>query len=314
MFLRVRGETGWSQQRLGAVVGLDQGQISALERGTSRLWNVRLVAGVAQGLRICGGLLNFPDFGVTVDATAGCPSLGIARRKVVSCVDRRDFGQHIAGLILGVAGAADLDIDRLISLLPQAEPAGARHIGSADVETIEQITAAYMRQDFAHGGGLIRDAADAQLRTVLPLLNAQVTPGLRPRLDAATARLAMQAGWISFECNHHEAARRLWMIGLDLARHCEHPQATDLTIFLLLNMADQSMHLGRFDEALHLTRIGETAAVGRHPVSDSTFSLLANIQARACADKGDAAGCDRALGQGIDHLSKSRPVTAPPYG
>ena len=50
---------------------------------------------------------------------------------------------------------------------------------------------------------------------------------MRPRLYLATARLATQAGWMSFQVNQHEAARRLWMIALDVARDAEHPLGTD---------------------------------------------------------------------------------------
>lgn len=307
VFLRIREHTGWSQRRLGAVVDLDQSQISAIERGASRLWHVRLVAGVARGLRIPAALLNFPDIGVTVGAT------GIAVRKDVSWVDRRDFGQHIAGLVLGIAAAAGLDIDRLRALLPQAEPTGNRQIGIADVEVIEQLTATFRSQDFAGSSGLARDAAVAQVSATLPLLGAQIAPELQPRLLLAAADLAAQAGWMSFTANQHEAARRLWMIGLDLARSTDHPQGTDLTVYLLGEMVLQAVHLGRPKEAVHLVRIGDTAAIGQYPVSESTFGLLANIQAQAYAAYGDAKGCDRACGQAVEHFSSIDPAASPPW-
>jgi transcriptional regulator with XRE-family HTH domain len=273
-FVTVRELTGWSQQTLGGVTGLDQTRISAIERGMDRLRDIELIAAVGQGLSIPPVLLNFPDIGVTVGAA------GVAGRKDVSWVDRRDFGQHIAAAVLGIAGATGLDTDRLLALLPPAEPTGTRHIGAADVEIIEQLTTGFMRQDFAHGSGLIRDAAIAQLHTVLPLLQAQVSPEVRPRLMLATAYLALMAGYMSFECNQHEAARRLWMIGLDLARNTDHPQADDLTVYLLYDMALQSAQLNRPDEALHLVRIGRAAVAGKHLVSAATISCLVNVQAR----------------------------------
>ncbi|MCA1670796.1 MAG: hypothetical protein LC799_00855 [Actinobacteria bacterium] len=230
-------------------------------------------------------------------------------------MDRRDFGQHVAGLVLGIAGATGLDTGRLLALLPQSEPTGARHIGAADVEFIEQTTAAFARQDFAHGSGLSRDAAVEQVRAVLPLLNAQVDSELRPRLMLATAQLAMMAGWMSFECTQQDAARRLWMIGLDLARHSEHPRGADLSAFLLYDMALQAVHLDRPQEALHLVRIGENAAaVGGYPVSASTTGSLAGIRARAHAAEGDSAACDRALGQAEEHFAAMDPATTPPWG
>jgi DNA-binding XRE family transcriptional regulator len=63
VFRELRAQTGWSQQTLGGMVDLTQAHISGIERGTTKLTNVRLVAGVAQGLRIPGHLLGFPDIG-----------------------------------------------------------------------------------------------------------------------------------------------------------------------------------------------------------------------------------------------------------
>lgn len=61
VFRQIRAETGWSQQTLGGVVDLAQAQISAIERGTTRLTHIRLVATVARGLHFPGPLLGFPD-------------------------------------------------------------------------------------------------------------------------------------------------------------------------------------------------------------------------------------------------------------
>ncbi len=298
VFRRVRAVTGWSQQTLGELVGLDQTRISEIERGKRRLRDVALVARVATGLRIPPVLLGFGDHGTTVDDA----------QKVVSWMHRRDFVQHVAAVALGSTAAAGLDIDRLTALLPHADPTGTRHVGASDVAVIEQATAAFSDQDFATGAGPVRDVAVAQLRSVLPLLGAQMTPEVRPRLYLATARLATQAGWMSFEVNQHEAARRLWMIALDVARDADHPLGTDQTVFVLYDMALQAVHLGRPDGALSLVHLGHAAAAGSHPVSAATTSCLANIQARAHAAKSDSAACDRALGQAVEHFSSIDPT------
>jgi hypothetical protein len=228
-------------------------------------------------------------------------------------VDRRDFVQHVATLTLGAAGMAVLDIDRLIALLPQADPTGTRHIGAADVEVIEQTTAAFIRQDFASGAGPIRNLAVAQLRSVLPLLDAEMTPEVRPRLYLATASLATTAGWLSFEVKQHDAARRLWMIGLNVARAAEHPQGSDLTVFLLHDLALQAVHLGRPDEALRLVHLGHAAMAGPHPVSPSTTCKLVNVQALTHAARGEAAECEHTLGRAEEHFSKMDPATNPEW-
>jgi transcriptional regulator with XRE-family HTH domain len=294
MFRAVRAHTGWSQQILGALVGLDQTRISAIERGICRLRDVALVARVTTRLWIPPVLLGF---GATVGDAGG------DGQKLVNWMDRRDFVQHIAALTLSVTGVAGLDIDRLTALLPHADPTGTRRVGIADVETIEQATAAFVRQDFAYGGGIARDTAVAHLRATLPLLNAKVTPEVKPQLYLATARLATQAGWMSFEVNQHDAARRLWMIALNVGRAADHPFGTDQTVFVLYDLALQAVHLGRPNEALRLVHLGHAAAAGPHCASAATTSCLANIQAKAHAVQQDAAACDRALGQAEEHFA-----------
>ncbi len=307
VFRTIRAHTGWSQQTLASLVGLDQSRISGIERGAHRLRDVALVAQVAQGLRIPAVLLGFGDPGTTLGQAGG------RSRKLVRWVDRRDFFEHVAGLVVGVSAVAGLDIDRLMALLPHAEPTGTRHLGVADVEAIEQATATFRRQDFATGAGPVRDVAVAQLRATLPLLGAQMTPEVRPRLYLATARLATMAGWMSFEVSQHDAARRLWMIALDVARNAGHPLGTDQTVFVLYDIALQAVHLGRPTEALRLVHLGHAAAAGSPSVSAATSCCLTSIQARAYAAQGDAAACDRALGQATEHFSSVDPATTPPW-
>lgn len=113
---------------------------------------------------------------------------------------------------------------------------------------------------------------------------------------------------MSFEINQHEAARRLWMIALDVAREADHPLGTDQTVFVLFDLALQALALGRPEEALRLVHLGHTAAVGSHPVSAATTSCLTNIQAQAHAAQNDSAACDRALGQAREHFGRSDPA------
>ncbi|MGH3831670.1 MAG: hypothetical protein ACRDRS_14685 [Pseudonocardiaceae bacterium] len=306
-FLRVRALTGWSQTTLGEIVDLSQPQISALETGRCRLRDVEIVARVATGSYIPPDRLNFLDPGTTVGLAR------VAGWKDVRWMERRDFVEYVAGLTLGAAGVAGLDVDRLAALLPQAQRTGTRRVGTADVEAIEQLTDTFVSQDFAGRSGLVSDAAVAQLRATLPLLGAQAAPEVVPRLRLATARLATQAGWLSFDVTQDETARRLWMIGLDIARDTGHPLGADQAAFLLYDMALQSVHLGRPNEALQLVQLGHAVMAGKHPVSAATACCLANIQATAYAAQRDAVGCDRALGQAADHFAAIDPADTEPW-
>ncbi len=306
VFRRVRAATDWSQEALAELLGWEQRRISAIETGKRALLNLRDVVLVANSLAIPASKLGFTH-GVTVGhrTTAGRKGSG---------VDRRNFVEHVGALTVGITGVAGLDIDRLTALLPQAEPTGTRHVGAADVEAIEQATTEFSRQDFAHGSGIARDTAVAHLHATLPLLGAHVSPEVRPQLYLATACLATQAGWMSFDVNQHDAAQRLWLIGLHIARNAEDPRGSDLTAYLLYDMALQAVHLGRPQEALRLVHLGHSTAAGPHPVSASTISCLASIQAKAHAAQGDTTGCDRALGQVVEQFSSIDPATRPRWG
>ncbi len=306
VFLAIRAHTDWSQQTLGEYLGFEQCRVSAIENGKRPLHDLGTAIRVANRLGLPASRLGFTH-GVTVDA-------GTSTGRKGSWVDRRNFVEHVAGLTL-VSAATGLDIDRLIALLPHTEPTGTRHVGVADVEAIEQATAEFVRQDFAHGSGIARDTAVAHLHATLPLLGAQVSSEVRPQLYLATARLATQAGWMSFDVKQDDAARRLWMIGLNIARAADHPRGSDLTAYLLYDMALQAVRLGRPDEALRLVHLGyNTAAVSSHPVTAATTSCLASIQARARAAQGDVAGCDLALGKAVDYFAAIDPATRPPWG
>ncbi len=154
VFLRVRAEKSWSQHRLAELFDMDQSTLSKIENGKRSLTDAATVIRCANVLAIPAGKLGF-RYGVMVGPCAVTGQEG-------GWMDRRDFLEQVAGLVFG-AGAAGVDIHRLLSLSPWAEPTGTRHVGAADVEAIEQATAAFRHQDFAQGSGLVRDTAVARL-------------------------------------------------------------------------------------------------------------------------------------------------------
>ncbi|MGH3722085.1 MAG: hypothetical protein ACRDRI_25235, partial [Pseudonocardiaceae bacterium] len=179
---------------------------------------------------------------------------------------------------------------------------------------IEEATAEFVRKDFATGAGPVRGLAVAQLGWALPLLDAEMTPEVQARLYLATAHLALITGWMSFEVKQDDAARRLWMIGLNITRDAEHPQASDLTAYLLADLAVQERRLGRPDEALRLIHLAHAAPAGTHAVSASTTSCLALNQAHSHAAQGDATSCAQALDQAVAQFGRIDPETRPSWG
>jgi len=112
----------------------------------------------------------------------------------------------------------------------------------------------------------------------------------------------------------HDGARRLWLIGLELARETDDPRGPDLTVCTLMDMTAQALSLGRPDEATRLVQLGHaTVGNGAHPVAESTHSFLAHNQARVHAAQGDVDACERALGKVAEQFRVADPQSASPW-
>jgi hypothetical protein len=140
------------------------------------------------------------------------------------------------------------------------------------------------------------------------------TPAIRVRLDIAAADLARLTAWCSYDVEQHDQARRLWIVALQLCRHTAHPRAADLAVDILLDMAHQSLHLRRPDEALRLVGLG-LVVENNSPaaVSDATRSYLSSVQSWSYAVLGDTTACERALGRAEQYFAAVDPGTALPW-
>jgi hypothetical protein len=228
-------------------------------------------------------------------------------------MDRRDFFSTVAAITLGVG--VHPEMERLEALLPsRTDPSPPRRIGAADVKTIEETTEAFRSFDYRSGGGLSRAAAVAQLDFVLKLGEAQCSEKIRARLLLATSDLAALAGWMTYDVEQHDAARRLWMIGLRTARRSEHPASTDMVMLLHWRMAHQALHLDRPKEALRMAQLGAaTAAASTYPVSAGARRENAAILATCQAALGNVEPCLQGLDQVEQLTADIDPASAPPW-
>lgn len=303
VFAAIRQQTGLSQLQLADLLGLSQSRVSAVERGERRLTHVKLAARLATVLRIPAPLLGFP-----------ADTYGSVAAEEVSWLERRDFLALVTAATLG--SSLHPELARLGALLPdQVEPVARPRIGAADVDAIETIIDGFRRSAFAHGGGLCRAAAVTQLHQVRRLEDANCSPEIRTRLLVATAQLARTAGWMAYDIDDHDAARRLWTYALDTARRAEdHPRATDQAVLILLNMAHQALHLDRAGEALHLVQLASaTAANRKYPVSTITQGYISAVLGWCRAALGEAEPTRRAIGQAQDTYATADPATTPPW-
>jgi transcriptional regulator with XRE-family HTH domain len=303
VFRAVRARTGMSQLHLAGMIGLSQSRISSVERGERRLRDVSLIARIAAALEIPGQLLGFRP---------GLTEGGMMEAEV-SWVDRRDFLTLVTAATLG--SSLHPEIERLSAILPsQAEPVSRQRIGDADVDAIEAITEGFRRSELAHGGGLCRSAAVAQLQQVQRLRDATCSENVRARLILATSELAQLAAWMAYDVEDHDAARRLWTFALDASRHAEdHPRSTDLAVAVLGNMSTQALHLDRPEEALRFTQLASTTASNwKHPASAITYPGVLTGLGFCRGAMGEIEPCRRAMGQQAEEWAKALD-TAPPW-
>ena len=270
---------------------------------------------------VVNGRLMFVPFDADTVASSGLSALldelattGAAGDSAFAAAASSELWQTVTAITVGM-GQPDLDLDRLDRLIPRLdadEP--PRQVGAADIDALERTSDALRRCDFAHGGGLARTATIAQLRAVLRLCEAAANPAIRVRLDIAAADLAMLAAWCSYDAERHDDARRLWIVALELCRHTDDPRAADLTVVILLDMAHQSLHLMRPDDALRLAGLGLAVENGSPgAVSDATRSYLASVQSWSYAALGETTACERAVGRAERHFAAVDSGTALPW-
>ncbi|MFF0494616.1 helix-turn-helix domain-containing protein [Nocardia sp. NPDC004068] len=306
VFVAVRKKAGLSQMQLGALLDLSQSRISAVERGERNIGHIKLVARIAARLSIPAHLLGFT------------PELdGTLAREEVSWMDRRDFLILATAATLG--SSLHPELARLGNALPgEAAPVTRTSLGAADIDAIEAISAAFRRWDMAHGGGLCRMAALAQVQQVRALETASCSEEIRIRYWIAAAELAAITGWLCCDAEDHDTARRLWTYALDLTHRGQaDPRSTDLAVSILLDMIHQSRHLWhplnvrhgddqRRKEALSLANLAATTASTRkHPVGAITAGFLSDETASCWALLGETEQMRRALGTAQEQYTAS---------
>lgn len=320
VFVAIREETGLSQLHLANLVGLTQTRVSLAEKRERRVSGLDSAVRIAAALGISPQHLGFP----------GEPEGNLAGEEV-SWVDRRDFVSLVVAAALGSQMLPELD--RIGSRLPERTTVAARvRVGVKDIEAIESSSQYYRSMDLAHGSALYWAAAVTQLQEVRTYEHARCSEALRPRLWVATAELAWVTGWLAYDREDHDAARRLWTYALRAARKgADHPRSDDLTANILLDAAHQALHLWRplwmpptpeerrrqsehLDVAL---RCAQTAAItvgtSRFPVSTVTEAYTASVAAWCWAARGDAVAAFRSIGQSEDLYARADRNNLPPW-
>ncbi|WP_016909038.1 hypothetical protein [Streptomyces xiaopingdaonensis] len=196
---------------------------------------------------------------------------------------------------------------------PSAKPASlpdkprGRKLGSAQVEAVEQLTAAFRDSDNRHGGLLSRRAVVAQMAETNELLETSTyTEATGRRLFRAVADLGSVAGWMSFDVGRHTSAQRLFVAAVHAASEGGDRQ---LGAHILQCMARQMSHLGHVEDALELVALAQYGA--RRSVGPGTRAVLASLQARFSAMCGELEESQRAAGEAEDAFTRIVPGEEP---
>lgn len=163
------------------------------------------------------------------------------------------------------------------------------------VEQLNQIVEFFDSSDWLFGGGMSRNAAAGQLEWCCDVLaKTAMSDQVRRIWQSVTARLAEVVGFMSFDCGDHLAARRFFLVSLQLAAEAGDVQQRAYT---LTSAARQAIRLDRNELSLDLVRLARGEDQHLSPVARA---VLTTVEAQALGRQGDVAAVERAVGQADD--------------
>jgi transcriptional regulator with XRE-family HTH domain len=260
ILVAVGQETGTTQTRLAAAIGVSQAQVSRLMSGATREPGIRTVLSIVDRLGIPRVLAGLAPHGLTALAE---PDGDAA---IVDRVKRREFGRSALGLTLAMPFAG----------MSADEP--------ADVTRLDpnQVVSDLYALDDRYGGGAIADIARRRLLSLTRQLDqASLTPSAERRAHAVIAALGTCAAWLSLDAGEISRARSLDAEAL-YAAHSANDK--NLQVEVLDSMGLQARELNRPAEDINLAESAMTIARDLDPRIRSKLSMRI---ARAAAQQRD---------------------------
>ncbi|SDS08283.1 helix-turn-helix domain-containing protein [Actinopolymorpha singaporensis] len=281
------------QSQLARWLGLSQGQVSRIERGSSNTHDLEKLAKWAR-------LLHIPRHVVWFDLTAQVEHASEEEPDV----DRRQLLKSVGvGAVLLGTEASDA-AGRVLTASP------SRVIGTKDVDSLKYWTQAFRQADNRFGGGESLQQAVAFIKNrVAPLLStSRGSSKVRADLFAGAAELFQLVGWMSYDIGDQAAGRRFLHQALQLAR-----EAVDraLAAEMLLGMSHQAAFFNAPDEALDLAMAARQLA---EPTGIAALvAEAAAMEAHAHALRQDASASMRALRHAETNFCRMRSNDAPTW-
>lgn len=239
--------------------------------------------------------------GATTDAALGFTN---RRRTVVQLtnVDRKQFLRSVG---LGVGA---LTLAPVVARLQGSEPTPVpSQVGSAEIGQITAAAAAFATWDHTYGGGLAREAVQAQLLWSAALLDARCDQHLRGPLCSAIGYLAHTCGFMAFDAYAHDDATNAFQFGLACA---EQVGDWHLRAKILSSMARHAIWIGKPDDGLTFV---EHALVRADRLTATERAMLHTAHARALAKMQRTRDALAAVGRADDEFARATPVNDPPW-
>jgi hypothetical protein len=218
-------------------------------------------------------------------------------------VDRRSMirGAMAMGGVLAVGGSP-------AALLQGLQPATApASIGRDHVDQVRRAAETFDRMDIEHGGGMVREAATAQLRWSARLLDSRCPASLRPELFGAVAYLAYVCGFMAFDDIVLDDADRLYRFALQCA---EENGDWSLRAVILHGMSCKEAWFGDPDAAL---TYADQALVRSDRLTPTQRAGEWGLRAHALSEVGRLGDARAAIGQMDHEYAQSTPGEAPAW-
>ncbi|WP_305779100.1 helix-turn-helix domain-containing protein [Nocardia nova] len=266
---RVRRSIGMTQAELGKLINFSQPAISLLERGGPASYDVRILRLVARALEVPLAILV-----VESDEEAD--------------VDRRHFFR------VGALGGASAAITAAVASQASNAAAGVR-IGASDVADIQDSINQIHELDLVVGGDRLCHLAAGQVHYVKQLLDGgNYTENIGRGLATASAEMMTAAGWVHYDADRRDDARRFYADavhtanaagdGIAAAHALMNASVVDLNTPGLVQGASDSSQ-PRPQQAAHLAEAAQDAARRRGGPKLRSLAALREAQAQSVMDK-----------------------------
>ena len=311
---------GMSQNAIANACGLTPGKVSTIMKGSAQVTSFEVLARIADGLHIPGGMLNLaPRPWETRDDRPAAPvdappiagqdtpwqadvTVALANQLTRSdlTMDRRTLARALA--TTAVTGSALLDalegwMHPAASGIPARRPG---RLGERDVDHLEHTAKAFRQWGHQFGGGLRRKAVLGQLAEVSALLDEHQAPAVETRLYRVMAQLAGSAASMAWDSGLQRRAQDYYQLSLRAA-HAGGDRLWGANV--LAGMARQMLYTGRPADALELIRLAQDGA--RSEAGPRVRAMLHTREAWALAALGRTAAFKRATEQARTALANN---------